>query len=144
MIAELSIVMLACARIGAVHAIVFGGFSAEALRDRINNSGSKVVITCDGTYRGAKAVPQKATCDKAVDQCPRRANHGCCETHWNGSCHEGGPRCLDEALMAKADRYCEPEWMDAEDPLVYSYTSGSTGQPKGVVHTQAGYLLYAP
>ena len=143
MIAELSIVMLACARIGAVHAIVFGGFSAEALRDRINNSGAKVVITCDGTYRGAKAVPQKDTCDKAVDQCPGVKTVVVVKRTGTAVNFKEGRDVWYENLMADAELYCKPEEMDAEDPLFILYTSGSTGQPKGVVHTQAGYLLYA-
>ncbi|MEA2102953.1 MAG: acetate--CoA ligase [Thermodesulfobacteriota bacterium] len=143
MIPELAISMLACTRLGAIHTIVFGGFSAEALRDRINDCGAEIVVTCDGTYRGAKAVPQKANADKAVSGAPgiRKQivvkNTGT-ECDWDDS------RDLwwhDE--MANAPFYCKPEEMDAEDPLFILYTSGSTGKPKGVVHTTGGYLLFA-
>ncbi len=145
MVPELAIAMLACTRIGAIHSIVFGGFSADALRDRIQDSQSKLLVVCDGTFRGAKAVPQKATADEALKECPsvkkvvvvRRVGDKIkCE--W-----VAGRDAWWHEEMAKASAVCEPEWMDAEDPLFILYTSGSTGKPKGVLHTTAGYLLFA-
>lgn len=143
MIAELVITMLACTRIGAIHTIVFGGFSAEALRDRINDSGASLLITCDGTYRGAKAVPQKANADKALDECPSVTTQLVIKRTGIEVPMQEGRDVWYEALMAEAPLYCEPEVMDAEDPLFILYTSGSTGKPKGVLHTTAGYLLYS-
>ncbi len=143
MIPELVISMLACARIGVVHAIVFGGFSAEALRDRINDCKSTVLITCDGTYRGAKAVPQKDNADKAAEQCPSIKTEIVVKRTGTPVTMKDGRDVWWDDLMAKADRYCKPEEMDAEDPLFILYTSGSTGTPKGVQHSTAGYLLYA-
>ncbi len=142
MIPELAITMLACTRIGAIHSIVFGGFSADALRDRIQDCQSTVLITCDGTYRGAKAVPQKVNADQAAEQCPsiekmivvKRTGTQC---NW-----KDGRDLWYEELMKEVPVYCEPEWMDAEDPLFILYTSGSTGKPKGVMHTTGGYLVY--
>jgi len=144
MIPELAISMLACTRIGAIHSIVFGGFSAEALRDRIQDAQSKLLITCDGTFRGAKAVPQKDTADTAIKDCPsiekqivvRRVGDKI-KCNWNSE-----RDIWWEDLMAKASPDCPPEWMDAEDPLFILYTSGSTGKPKGVMHTTGGYLVY--
>jgi len=144
MIPELAIAMLACTRIGAIHSIVFGGFSADSLKDRIIDSGAKLLITCDGTFRGAKAVPQKANADAAVKSCPSIDNMivvkrvgDRIECNWK----EGFDLWWHEE-MAKVDAVCEPEWMDSEDPLFILYTSGSTGKPKGVSHTTGGYLTY--
>ena len=142
MIPELAITMLACTRIGAIHSIVFGGFSAEALRDRINDCGSTVLITCDGTYRGAKAVPQKANADKALEECPGVSKQIVVKRTGTECAWKDGRDLWYEELMAQAALYCEPEHMDAEDPLFILYTSGSTGKPKGVMHTTGGYLVY--
>lgn len=144
MIPELAISMLACTRIGAIHSIVFGGFSSDSLRDRIEDSKSKLLITCDGTFRGAKAVPQKDNADAAIKGFDfvekmivvKRVGDKI-------KCNWDPKRDLwwdDE--MAKASSACEPEWMDAEDPLFILYTSGSTGKPKGVLHTTGGYLTF--
>ncbi len=143
MIPELVITMLACTRIGAMHAIVFGGFSAEALRDRINDCKSSLLITCDGTYRGSKAVPQKANADRAAEQCPSIKTQIVVKRTGTEVTMKEGRDVWYEKLMEDAPIYCKPEEMDAEDPLFILYTSGSTGKPKGVLHTTGGYLLYA-
>ncbi|MGM0680094.1 MAG: acetate--CoA ligase, partial [Pseudomonadota bacterium] len=131
-----------CARIGAVHSVVFGGFSPESLKDRILDSDCRVVITADEGIRGGKAVPLKANTDKALEQCPNvhtvltvRRTGG--QTDW----HEQRDIWYHEAVE-KASTDCPPEEMDAEDPLFILYTSGSTGKPKGVLHTTGGYLLF--
>jgi len=145
MIPELPITMLACARIGAIHSIVFGGFSAESLRDRILDSKTVLLVTQDFGYRGSKTVPLKAAADKACEGLDdivkniivvKRTGAEVAmkegrDTWWN-----------DEMNAPDLGKYCEPEKMDAEDPLFILYTSGSTGKPKGVLHTTAGYLLY--
>jgi len=142
MIPELAIAMLACTRIGAVHSIVFGGFSADSLRDRINDSSCKMLITTDASYRGKKTVPLKGNADAAMRETP--SIESCVvydRTHTDIEMQAGRDFWWHE-LMAEADAECECEWMDAEDPLFILYTSGSTGKPKGVLHTTGGYLVY--
>jgi len=142
MIPELAFAMLACTRIGAIHSIVFGGFSADALKDRMLDCKSTLLICADGYYRGGKVVQSKANADQALQSCPlvkdvivvKRANN-------NAPMVSGRDYFWDEEL-ANVSAVCEPEKMDSEDPLFILYTSGSTGKPKGVLHTTAGYLLY--
>ncbi|MFT5503112.1 MAG: acetyl-CoA synthetase [Gammaproteobacteria bacterium] len=143
MIPEVAVAMLACTRVGAIHSIVFGGFSPDALRDRIQDSDCKVVITADQSMRGGKRVPLKSNVDKAVSECPDVntvivVNRGGDSVEWT----EWRDVWYHEAL-ANASPHCEPEMMSAEDPLFLLYTSGSTGKPKGVLHTTGGYLLQA-
>ncbi len=144
MIPELPIAMLASARIGAVHSIVFGGFSAEALRDRIQNCGAKILITSDGSLRNGKNIPLKGNADKALEDCPTiETSIIVNRTNSDVSMKQGRDVWWHEEMSAPDIKpYCEPEQMDAEDPLFILYTSGSTGKPKGVLHTTAGYLLY--
>ena len=142
MIPELAISMLACARIGAVHSIVFGGFSADSLRDRINDSECKILITQDTGVRGPKKIPMKATCDEAIKDTPS-IEAVIVVDHQNQEVTMGNKDYWWHEEMEKVDSVCPPEEMDAEDPLFILYTSGSTGKPKGVLHTQAGYLVYA-
>ncbi len=146
MIPELAVSMLACARIGAIHSIVFGGFSAEALSNRILDSLCKVVVTADGVMRGAKAVPLKGAADTAMALC-KEQGHGveCCfVVKRTGSQVEMYPNrdVWWHEAAAKESPICPVEWMDAEDPLFILYTSGSTGTPKGVQHTVGGYMVY--
>lgn len=145
MIPELAIAMLACARIGVVHNVIFGGFSADSLRDRINDSGARLLITADAGLRKGSYIPLKANADKALEGCP--GVHTCLVVKHTGS---------DINFWTHRDKWwhheinspditsvCDPEAMDSEDPLFILYTSGSTGKPKGVMHTTAGYLVYA-
>jgi len=144
MIPELPIAMLACARIGAIHSVVFGGFSTQALRGRVQDCGAKLLITADKSVRGGRFFPLKANADEALTESPtiegvivvRRAGGDVemkagRDTWWH-----------DEMAAKDLPSYCEPEEMDAEDPLFILYTSGSTGKPKGVLHTTGGYLLF--
>jgi len=143
MIPEAAYAMLACARIGAVHSVVFGGFSPDALAGRIQDCGCKIVITADEGVRGARTIPLKKNIDAALDKCPtiekcvvvRRTGN---DVSWRRDCdiwyHE---------LVAGQPSVCPPEEMNAEDPLFILYTSGSTGKPKGVLHTTGGYMVYS-
>ncbi|HTG99413.1 MAG TPA: acetate--CoA ligase [Vicinamibacterales bacterium] len=144
LIPELAIAMLACARIGAIHSVVFGGFSAESLRDRINDSQCVVLVTADGGYRRGNLVPLKRTTDEALRETPS-IKHVVVVQRRPGSPDQsqmtpGRDRWYHE-LMQQADPRCEPEAMDAEDMLYILYTSGTTGKPKGIVHTTGGYLV---
>jgi acetyl-CoA synthetase len=150
MVKELAVAMLACARIGAIHSIVFGGFSPDSLADRIVDSTCEVLITADGVFRGAKAVPLKANADEAMNITAKRGvNVKTCIVYKR----VGSDKITTEMkegrdywwhdLMRDASPDCKPEWMDAEDPLFILYTSGSTGKPKGVLHTVGGYMVYA-
>ena len=143
MIPELAILMLACVRIGAVHSIIFGGFSAESISGRVNDCESEYIITADEGVRGGKTIPLKYTTDEALTSCPnvkkcivvkRTGNY----INWN---EERDVWYHD--LIKDVSNHCEPEEMNAEDPLFILYTSGSTGKPKGVLHTTGGYMVYA-
>ena len=143
MIPEAAYAMLACARIGAAHSIVFGGFSPDALAGRIEGCGSNFLITADEGLRGGRPVALKGNADKALEDIDHVekvfvVRHTGGDVAWT----EGRDLWLDEE-MAKVDANCEPEEMNAEDPLFILYTSGSTGKPKGVLHTTGGYLVYA-
>ncbi len=147
MVPELAISMMACARIGAVHSIVFGGFSADALRDRILDSGCEFLITTDGAMRGKKAIPMKKAADDAMTMCAEAGTpvKTCLvynRTNTPVDMKEGRDLWWNE-VMANASTTCEPAKMGAEDPLFILYTSGSTGKPKGVLHTTGGYMVYA-
>jgi acetyl-CoA synthetase len=143
MIPELTVAVLACARIGAVHSVVFAGFSAHAIADRIQDAQAKMVITADGLNRGAKQVPLKRVVDEALQTCPSVEKvivYDC--VGWEPKMVDGRDVPWDQAIRGMA-KDCPPTAMDADDMLFILYTSGSTGKPKGVVHTHGGYMVYA-
>ena len=143
MIPELAYVMLACARIGAIHSIIFGGFSADSIAGRVKDCGSEYIVTADEGIRGGKSIPLKTTTDKALETCPDVKK--CLvikRTNKDINLKDGRDVFYDD-LINDVEDFCEPEIMNAEDPLFILYTSGSTGKPKGVMHTSGGYLVYA-
>lgn len=141
MVPEAVYSMLACARIGAVHSVVFGGFSPESLKDRILDCGSTMVITADEGVRGGKKIPLKANTDKALEKCPN-VHTVLVLRHTGGEIDWDEERDVEGALVNEQSTDCPCEEMNAEDPLFILYTSGSTGKPKGVLHTTGGYMVY--
>ena len=142
MIPELAYVMLACARIGAIHSIIFGGFSSDSIAGRILDCKSDFMITADEGVRGGKIIPLKAITDKALEKCPNVKK--CIVVKRTGNkinMIDGRDEYLNN-IITNVEDYCEPEEMNSEDPLFILYTSGSTGKPKGVMHTSGGYLVY--
>jgi acetyl-CoA synthetase len=140
MVPELPVAMLACARIGAPHSVVFGGFSAEALRDRINDAQAKILITADGGYRRGQVVPLKQSAEEAVRECPSIEHVVTVRRTGGEHPFTPGRDLWYHELIAEQPTECQPEQMDAEDLLYLLYTSGTTGKPKGIAHTTGGYM----
>ena len=143
MIPELAILMLACVRIGAVHSIIFGGFSADSISGRVNDCESEYIITADEGVRGGKTIPLKYTTDEALESCPNVKKCIVVKRTGNYINWDQGRDVWYHDLIKDVSKHCEPEEMNAEDPLFILYTSGSTGKPKGVLHTTGGYMVYA-
>ncbi len=144
MIPELVIAMLACARVGAIHSVVFGGFSSQSLRDRIRDCGARLLVTADEGMRGGRRIPLKSNADEALKDAP--TIQGVIVVRRTGGAIEMQPErdrwWHDEMAAADVADHCAPEWMEATEPLFILYTSGSTGKPKGVIHSQGGYMVY--
>jgi acetyl-CoA synthetase len=143
MIPELAILMLACVRIGAVHSIIFGGFSADSISGRVNDCESEYIITADEGVRGGKTIPLKNTTDEALESCPNVKKCIVVKRTGNFISWNEDRDVWYHNLIKDVSKHCEPEEMNAEDPLFILYTSGSTGKPKGVLHTTGGYMVYA-
>jgi len=143
MIPELAILMLACVRIGAVHSIIFGGFSADSISGRVNDCESEYIITADEGVRGGKTIPLKYTTDEALESCPNVKKCIVVKRTGNYINWDKERDVWYHDLIKDVSKHCEPEEMNAEDPLFILYTSGSTGKPKGVLHTTGGYMVYA-
>ncbi len=147
MIPELAIATLACARIGAIHSVIFGGFSAQSISDRIQDAGAVAVVTCDGAHRGNKTIELKSVIDDALMSCPSvKSVIVCTHTRTPVSMIKGRDMWWEDEIKkveTQGNPFCPAEEMDAEDELFILYTSGSTGKPKGVVHTTAGYMIWA-
>ncbi|MDC0250336.1 acetate--CoA ligase [Candidatus Pelagibacter sp.] len=143
MIPELAILMLACVRIGAVHSIIFGGFSADSISGRVNDCESEYIITADEGVRGGKTIPLKYTTDEALESCPNVKKCIVVKRTGNYINWHNDRDVWYHDLIKDVSKHCEPEEMNAEDPLFILYTSGSTGKPKGVLHTTGGYMVYA-
>ncbi|MDB3924356.1 acetate--CoA ligase [Candidatus Pelagibacter sp.] len=143
MIPELAILMLACVRIGAIHSIIFGGFSADSISGRVNDCESEYIITADEGVRGGKTIPLKNTTDEALESCPNVKKCIVVKRTGNFISWNEDRDVWYHDLIKDVSKHCEPEEMNAEDPLFILYTSGSTGKPKGVLHTTGGYMVYA-
>ena len=144
MVIEAAVAMLACARIGAVHSIVFGGFSPDSLANRMQDCGAEVLITADEGRRGGRTVPLKTNADVALEGLPERQARARRERHRRRRCRcRRAATSVTTRLLAKASPDCAPEEMNAEDPLFILYTSGSTGKPKGALHTTGGFMVWA-